>query len=108
MVIVPFLPLHPLQICNAPDWTRTSMPIKAQALNLLCIPNSTTGAIQQPNYNHQERELSSEISVSDHRLENAVAHDIVESMCNHRDQERSSADHQKPKPHSFQHRPKPK
>lgn len=29
---------------DAPDWTRTSMPIKAQALNLLCIPNSTTGA----------------------------------------------------------------
>ena len=23
---------------DAPDWTRTSMPIKAQALNLLCIP----------------------------------------------------------------------
>ena len=64
MVIAPSLPLHPLQICNAPDWTRTSMPIKAQALNLLCIPNSTTGAIQRPNYNHQERELSSEISVS--------------------------------------------
>ena len=30
---------------DAPDWTRTSMPIKAQALNLLCIPNSTTGAL---------------------------------------------------------------
>ena len=86
VVIAASLPLHPLQICNAPDWTRTSMPIKAQALNLLCIPNSTTGAIKPPNYNHLERELSSEISVSNHRLENTVAHDIVESVCNHRDQ----------------------
>ena len=83
---IPSLPLQPLRICNAPDWTRTSMPIKAQALNLLCIPNSTTGAGKHPNYNHQERKLSSEISVSNYRLENTVAHDIVESMCNHRDQ----------------------
>ena len=52
------------RIRNAPDWTRTSMPVKAQALNLLCIPNSTTGANRRPNYTHQERALSSEISVS--------------------------------------------
>ena len=86
MAIAPSLPPHPLQICNAPDWTRTSMPVKAQALNLLCIPNSTTGAAKRPNYTHQERKLSSEISVSNQCLENTVAHDIVEPVCNHRDQ----------------------
>ena len=29
----------------APDWTRTSMPVKAQALNLLCIPIPPQGRI---------------------------------------------------------------
>ena len=86
MVIAPSLPLQPLQIRNAPDWTRTSMPVKAQALNLLCIPNSTTGAVKRPNYTQRKRKLSSEISVPNHRLENTVAHDIVEPMRNHRDQ----------------------
>ena len=61
------------------------MPVKAQALNLLCIPNSTTGAVEQPNYTHRERKLSSEISVPNHRLENTVPHDIMEPVCNHRD-----------------------
>ena len=93
MAIAPSLPLQPFvtvasttRIRNAPDWTRTSMPVKAQALNLLCIPNSTTGATKQRNYTYQERELSSEISVSNHCLENTVAHDIVEPVRNHRDQ----------------------
>ena len=70
MAIVPSPPRHLLatavginQIRDAPDWTRTSMPIKAQALNLPCIPNSTTGADESPNYTHQEIRLSSEISV---------------------------------------------
>ena len=62
------------------------MPIKAQALNLLCIPNSTTGATNQPNYTHRERGLSSEISVANQRLGNTVAHDIMETVGNHRDQ----------------------
>ena len=72
--IAPSLPLHPIiavasttRIRNAPDWTRTSMPIKAQALNLPCIPNSTTGAVKQSNYTYQERELSSEISIPNHQ-----------------------------------------
>jgi hypothetical protein len=30
--------------------------------------------------------LSSEISVANHRLENTVAHDIMEPVGNHRDQ----------------------
>ena len=115
MAIAPSLPRHLLatavsinQIRDAPDWTRTSMPIKAQALNLPCIPNSTTGADESPNYTHQEIRLSSEISVSNHRLENTVAHDIMEPMCNHRDQQRSSSNHQKPEPDALQHCPKPK
>ena len=41
------------KVDNAPDWTRTSMPTKAQVLNLLCIPNSTTGAFNPINYTHQ-------------------------------------------------------
>ncbi len=28
----------PSTLFHAPDWTRTSMPVKAQALNLPCIP----------------------------------------------------------------------
>ena len=92
MAIAPSLPLHSLatavsiaQIRDAPDWTRTSMPVKAQALNLLCIPNSTTGADKQPNYTRHDRGLSSEISISDQCLENTITDHIVESMCNHRD-----------------------
>ena len=101
MAITPSLPLPPLQICNAPDWTRTSMPVKAQALNLLCIPNSTTGAVRRPNYTHRVRTLSSEISVSNYRLENTVAYDIVDPMCNHWDQQGSSTNHQKSEPDSL-------
>ena len=35
---------------NAPDWTRTSMPIKAQALNLPCIPIPPQGHLKDIYY----------------------------------------------------------
>ena len=35
-------------VSGAPDWTRTSTPLRAQVLNLPCMPNSTTGAMKAP------------------------------------------------------------
>ncbi len=49
---------------DAPDWTRTSMPVKAQALNLPCIPIPPQGlfTLKHRNYTNLKMGLSSRIN----------------------------------------------
>ena len=42
----------PSTLFYAPDWTRTSMPVKAQALNLPCIPIPPQGHMAENTKNY--------------------------------------------------------